>query len=196
MKMETIKERRGKVAPETQIVPTISSMDDFPTWHSTPRSTPKIIVPLFNFRQEIHQLEESQSDPATLAIMKLLISFTRSEIFKKDFNLSPSELMMNEKNDELQNRLFGPVDPKTRVPFLFGAPTPMFAGLFREYHNYFENSKKECIILLGPSGASKTFQIQQEAQKKYMIDIHCQGDNVFMRRWTRRTLDCSVLSLV
>lgn len=45
--------------------------------------------------------------------------------------------------------------------------------MIREVSKLLINEDKQHIILLGPSGTSKTFMIQQEAQRTFMIYILC-----------------------
>ena len=84
-------------------------------------------------------------------------------------DLEPSKSLFDV---EVQKKHFGSLYNGIQVPIREEKPTPVFTGLLREYKNHFE-TKKQNIILLGPSGTSKTYMLQQEAQKTFMIYVLC-----------------------
>lgn len=90
--------------------------------------------------------------------------------FSFKIKIEPSKSLFD---SEKQKGVFGGLNKEgLKIPFQNGQPTPIFTGLFKEYEKYI-NSNKQYIILLGASGTSKTFILQQEAQKCYMIYILC-----------------------
>ena len=84
-------------------------------------------------------------------------------------DLEPTKSLFDVKK---QKNLFGSLYNGTNVPIRDDKPTPVFTGCLREYQDHFAG-KKQYVILLGPSGTSKTFMLQQEAQKTFMIYILC-----------------------
>lgn len=101
-----------------------------------------------------------------------------------DIELNPSKKLFDvDKQKERFGSLF-----KEIVPISEGKFTPAYTGLFREYTDYIQTEKR-LIILLGPSGTSKTYILQQEAQKRFMIYILCNdGDSSAVERDSSFTL--------
>jgi Cdc6-like AAA superfamily ATPase len=60
---------------------------------------------------------------------------------------------------------------KNKIPIQYGIPSPVYTGLFSKYKDTLKDFKNRCILILGASGTGKTFTVQQEAQKTYLVYI-------------------------
>jgi hypothetical protein len=110
-------------------------------------------------------------------ILKNLYNFF--EDFEKEITIDPQKNLFDE---EKQKEILGDLNNKTtKIPIIKKNDSVELSvalqGLFTKYTEVLDLKKKN-ITILGPSGTSKTFTIQQLAQKEYIINIICQGGSI------------------
>jgi DNA replication protein DnaC len=79
---------------------------------------------------------------------------------------------------------------KNKIPIQYGIPSPVYTGLFSKYKDTLKDFKNRCILILGASGTGKTFTVQQEAQKTYLVYICPISDEVMGYDFREIILKC------